>query len=513
MARFPNKHFTLPFLSKRIRAGRAVRFGVVLAVLQIAFLESVAAAVDSPVVTEASGGNGVPITIGQYDDVEAIGYETREFFLAGGAHRFVIDDKLPPDGKWDAVHFDSNSVAYKTRVVVYTPTDPAQFNGTVYIEWLNNSGLADAAPDWIHGHVEVARQGAAYILASVQPIGIATLKAANPWWVPAEGVDFAISDPERYASLKHPGSAYCLDIYSQIAQATRDGNLLGGLTAQRVVGVGESQSAMWLTSYINAAQRIANVFDGFVVHSSFGLGMGGGITHIRDDLVPVLLFNSETDVQLGGKFTRQDETEDGLFRLWEVAGTAHYDTYGLVIGLTDTGDGTAEAAALQALLNPETQAQGGLMSCALGINAGSMHWVFGAALNWMSRWLVDGTAPPIAPRLETIDTNPFFVTFVKDELGITKGGIRSPFVDAPLATLDGFGNGAAEGASFISNFCGIFGQTVPLSAEQLGARYIDNADFSAKFQAASEQAVAAGYLLQVDADKLNNAAAAFDLGL
>jgi hypothetical protein len=473
------------------------------------------AAVDSPTVTEAFGGNGEPITVGQFDDVDAIGYEEREYFVAGNAHKHKAIGKLTSDGKWNNVELESASKPFKTRVVVYTPKDAARFNGTVYIEWQNNSGLADNGPDWVHGHVEVARQGAAYILVSAQPIGIATLKAADPWWVPVDDVSFAISDPARYASLKHPGNNYALDLFSQVAQAVHDDKLLGGLKAQRLIGVGESQSASWLTAYINGAQRLANVFDGFLVHSSFGAGLGitgGGVSHLRDDLVPVLLFQSETDVQLGGNLTRQEETESGKFRLWEVAGTAHYDLYGLVIGLTDTGDGSGEVAALDMMRNPGKQAQGGLISCANGVNMGPMHWVYGAAMHSLNRWVTDGFAPPIAPRLES-DNNPLLLTFQRDELGIARGGIRTPFVDAPLAMLSGFGNQGAEGAGFISGFCFIFGQTVPLTTQQLSTLYSSNEDFAAKFRAAAESAVAAGFLLGSDAERLIDAAENFDLGL
>jgi hypothetical protein len=478
------------------------------------------AAVDSPAVSEALGGNGVPVTVGNFDDVAALGYDVREYFVSGNARAFITDQKLTPDGQWNAVRPLDRTAAFRTRVIVYAPTDPQRFNGTVYVEWQNNSGFADASPDWVHGHIEVARQGAAYVLASVQPIGITTLKAADPWWLPIPDVDFAISDPQRYRSLKHPGNKYNYDIFSQTAQAARDGKLLGELQPQRVIGVGESQSALWLTTYINAIQKVAGVYDGFVVHSSFGRGMAlgtsalgaGAMTHIRDDLVPVILFQSETDVQLGAMFTRQLETPDGLFRLWEVAGTAHYDSYGLEIGLADGGAGDAEATALEYLKNPSTVAQGGLMHCADGINAGPMHWVYGAALNWMARWVSEGTAPPIAQRLETAVAPGLLPQFVTDEHGNTRGGIRTPFVDVPVATLKGFGNSAAEGAPFISAFCGIFGQTIPFDREKLAVLYPTHEEFASQFSDAAARAVQAGFLLQADADNLIAAAQAYSLG-
>ena len=40
---------------------------------------------NSPTVTPATGGHGVPITIGTFNDVDAIGYETAEFFISNSS--------------------------------------------------------------------------------------------------------------------------------------------------------------------------------------------------------------------------------------------------------------------------------------------------------------------------------------------------------------------------------------------------------------------------------------------
>jgi len=523
MSKYPVNRTRHSVGSVRARTAKSALFAAVLATsaAQVLMPNPAAAAVNSPVVTDATGGNGVPITVGNFDNVAAIGYEAHEYFLSGDARAYASDVKLTKDGKWNAIHAVDKTAPYKTRVIVYTPKDKTQFKGTVYVEWQNDTGLTDASPDWVHGHVEVARQGAAYILASVQSIGITTLKTAKPWWLPIPADSSLVaSDAVRYKSLKHPGSKYNFDIYSQVAQAARDGNLLGDLVPQRVIGVGESQSSFWLTTYINGIQQVADVYDGFLAHSSFGAGMplgtspngSPGSTHIRDDLVPVLLFETETDVQLGGGLARQDESLQAKFRLWEVAGTAHYDSYGLVIGITDAGVGAGEVAALRAQQHPDTVVQSGVMHCADGINAGPMHFVFNAALASINRWVADGVAPAIAPRLEIDTPLPFLVNFRRDENGNALGGIRTPFVDAPLAALAGFGNGPAEGAPAISAFCSLFGHTIPFSDEKLATLYPTNADFAAKFRAATLQAVQSGFLLQEDATQLINAAENYDIG-
>jgi hypothetical protein len=79
-------------------------------------------------------------------------------------------------------------------------------------------------------------------------------------------------------------------------------------------------------------------------------------TMIRNDLdVPVFVFETETDVFNSNTTDRQPDTN--LFRLWEVAGSSHFDWYGLAIGPTDTGDGQGAVANLAAMLNPSAQSK------------------------------------------------------------------------------------------------------------------------------------------------------------
>src|SRR5687768_10477399 len=47
-------------------------------------------------------------------------------------------------------------------------------------------------------------------------------------------------------------------------------SVLGNLVPRRVIAVGESQSAGYLTTYVNAIDPTARVFDGFLIHSRSG---------------------------------------------------------------------------------------------------------------------------------------------------------------------------------------------------------------------------------------------------
>lgn len=49
----------------------------------------------------------------------------------------------------------------------------------------------------------------------------------------------------------------------------------------------------------------------------------------------------------------------------------------------------------------------------------------------MDRWVSDGIAPPSATFLEA---DPECIDAVVDEFGTPRGGVRTPYVDVPLAT-------------------------------------------------------------------------------
>ncbi len=160
-----------------------------------------------------------------------------------------------------------------------------------------------------------------------------------------------------------------------------------------------------------------------------------------------------------------------------MAGTAHDDTYGLLYSRTDTGDGVADTDAFQSMLDPPSDPIPGIISCAAPINAGSHTYELRAAMSAVDRWVASGQAPQQSPRLDVAGTGKSFVT---DADGNALGGVRTPQVEAPVATLSGIGQPAgpptgAPGASTStvpgSALCGIFGTTVPFSAARLAALY------------------------------------------
>jgi len=453
----------------------------------------------SPVVTgPVTGGNGISLPGTTQFDLGSVGYTQSEFFFSGTASSYAPVTTLGSDGKWQVA--PATTAPYTTRMVVYRPANPARFNGTVVVEWLNVSSGVDAAPDWLFSHDELIRDGFAWVGISAQGAGITAAKAA---------------DPVRYAALSHPGDSYSYDIFSQGGQAVRDSaaKILGGLTPRKVVAEGESQSAFRLTTYIDAVQPLTREYDGFLVHSR-----GGGsaalsqapqadvptpaVVHFRPDLgVPVLATETETDLMSLGYLADQQADSAG-FRLWEMAGTSHADDYVSVLGLTDNGSGTADQQGFNAMLNPPTGPAG--FTCAVPINTGEEHYILDSAQYWLNQWVTTGQAPPQAPRL-LVNTSGTTPAFVLDANGDVEGGVRTPAVDVPVATLSGLGQSG-------TSFCFLFGTTVPFSATKLAALYPTHAAFTTRWTLDTATQAAKGFIRPADARELVAAATSSSVG-
>jgi hypothetical protein len=465
-----------------------------------------------------------------------VGYEESEYFLSGTATAYTSKSPLTKDGNWHVT--PASTAPYTTRVVVYRPIDAKKFDGTVDVEWLNVTGGVDAAAAWLTGHPEEIRAGAAYIGVDAQVGGINGVPGSVATAEAGAG-GLKQTDPTRYAALNHPGDSYSFSIFEQAGEAvhTSAAKLLSGLVPKRVLAIGESQSAIYLTTYLDAIQPLSpGVYDGYLVYSRGNDGANlsqspqpnivtPNPTYVRTDLhVPVLMFETEADLLLLGYVeARQPPTQ--YIREWETAGTAHDDTYGLLYSRTDNLTGQADTQAFASMLNPPKDPIPGIVDCNAPINAGSHTYELRAAVAALDHWVRTGTAPPQSPRLEVNASKTGFVT---DANGNVLGGIRTPQVVAAVSKLSGIGqpgsgtpaptqpvgqkttsSSTAVGAGVL---CAIFGTTVPFSAAQLATLYPTHADFVKKWDAATAAEVREGYLLAPDAQTLDKVAAASSVG-
>jgi hypothetical protein len=433
-------------------------------------------------------GERPPFVAGTFFDLGTVGYEQAEYAIDATVHAYgrtgdgvAVVDEAP----------------IRTRLIVYRPTDPSAFDGTVVVEWLNVSGGLDAAPYWMFTHRELIRSGSAYIGVSAQQVGVAGGAAAIAG---LPGMALVELDPERYGSLHHPGDRFSYDLFSLAGSVARHGagTILADLPVERVLAVGESQSALRLTTYVNDIDPLAKAYDGFLVHARLGAGAPlddevdpsrmreGHPVLFRDDLrVPVLCVQAETDlITLGYRDARQDDAERLV--VWEIAGASHADVYTFVAGFAD--DGRQPVADLARGWLPTHEVVG--MRLDLPVNAGPQHYVMQAAARSLVAWVRDGIRPPASPDLQLEGMG-----FATDDDGNALGGIRTPHVDVPVATLSGLGNSGAPMA-FLT------GSTVPFERDELVRRYGTRAGYVERFRASAEATVAAGFFLDDDLDEI-----------
>jgi hypothetical protein len=482
-------------MGKRIRAWTAAAAGA-LAGLSLG-LVGPAGAAEKPQVKPVTGPGSPFFSVGAFD-LKALGYVEEEYIVSGTATSYKLTGEPTADGAWTAKPADT--APFATRVVVVRPIDPKVFNGTVAVEWLNVTGGLDAGPDWTYSHREMLRAGMAYVGVSAQKVGVEGGGSLG-----GAGMPLKKANPARYGTLVHPGDTYSFDMFSQAGEAVKSGAVLGPLKPRHVLATGESQSAVFMTTYVDAIDPIARVYDGFYIHSRFGgapspemASMRGGPNargpvgvKMRPNLrVPVMTLISETDLigtGLSGFWTAQQPDNDHL-RIWEMPGTAHVDNYMFFVGGHD--DGHAAIAQLADYWKPNAALFGAKM--AKRINSGPQHhYVAMAALAALDRWVATGKAPAKAARLELNAPEKEGVppTLALDGAGNARGGIRTPWVDAPTAKLSGFGNTGGPYGFLV-------GSTQPFDAATLAKAYPGGkADYLKKFDASLASAVKAGFIL------------------
>ncbi len=439
-------------------------------------------------------------------DLKASGYIELEYLASGTAcgYDVMADDGARPgdraadgaadDGRWVTAP-SADTAPFRTRIVVRRPLDAESFSGVVLVEWMNVSSAFEADPDWAFLHEEIFRAGHAYVAVSAQSIGVnGGTGRLNPAGPAAPGL--RQEGPVRYGTLAHPGDRYSFDLFRQIGEALKQPPqpggpaVLGELPPAVVLAIGESQSAYYLTSYVNAVQPLAPVFDGFLVHSR-GAGaadLGGApidppndrtAVRIRTDGdAPVLVLDAEGDLMPPLSFWRARQPDSERVRTWEMTGTSHADSY---------------------LIGPAVS----LMGCDWRINEGPHQYLAQAALRALVLWCADGMPPPSAASIKLESERPTVIA--RDQAGVATGGVRTPVVDAPVVTLSGEGPpGTAARLGWL------VGSTTPLPPVYLLGRYGDRAGYLRAFAESLDAAISAGFLLPEHRPRLLAEAEAFD---
>jgi len=419
------------------------------------------------------------------------GWVEEEFFFSGTARDYQGSDEGPRE--------------YTQRILVRRPTDRAEFNGTIVLNWNNVTTPHDGgAHGWESLYQTAGARGFAVVSVSAQYLGTEVSPLALKQY-----------DPERYGSLYHPGSPpgaaregddYSYDIFSQAAEASITPEVMGDLLpcVQRRLATGLSGSGDRLLKYIKGVHRQALVFDGFQPqHCTFSVTCGDDPADVPTDLVPILWVNSQQEIEAG-------PADGDLFRLWEVAGQAHtsysQNSYWNAVLTYSHSNGQAGA------WDPEDAGAWGYQAAAGDCLVDTYFpesYAWGAALVALDDWVRTGIAPEPQPRLARGEGPTGDVALVFDRHGNAVGGVRNPIVDVPIATYYVFPITTQP-----SQPCQV-GENVPLrgSTQVFSAGTLEELyphptaeDYLEQFDAAVEDALAAGTLLPEGAEDLRRRA-------
>jgi Alpha/beta hydrolase domain len=224
--------------------------------------------------------------------------------------------------------------------------------------------------------------------------------------------DLAAWDSTRYGSLGDSNDGQSYDIFTQAAQAIRadSATLLGGLTPKRVFGLGDSQSAFRVDTYVNAIQPLTHAFDGFIAvgRAAVTAPIGSGLISsfplpalIRsDNTMPFTQLNTEGDIlELGAGLSRQPD--NNYLRTWELAGAAHIDAHEGAYELATLARDQPTVPVPRCVFGTPIEGTGTPLGGINQVNNMPLFEADDAALAALQNWVVQGVQPPHSPRIST----------------------------------------------------------------------------------------------------------------
>lgn len=437
-------------------------------------------------------------------DLAAAGYVEHEYLLRGMATEWTY-------GPGHSLAAARTDVPYATRVLVRHPADESAFNGVLQVEPLHPE--YDTAATWRALHPWIMRTGAAWMGVTQDPRLADSMRT-----------EF---DPGRYAELSIPAGSMRYDIVADaVAAARMDGaGIVGnGRPVRRAYLSGASMTGSFVRVFLGEGfherRRLRGgspLFDGYVIGISSGGAQQAGYPGMLDSSpipmddprrtvsghgVPVIELLSETESETHGPVLRPDNDDpDDRYRLYQVAGTSH-DATGSRLALTNV-----EQYRRLGLPVPTTQI----------VEAPSdarMDLVARAVFALLDRWVDKGEAPPRAERFaftgESMMDRPDVRPLLRDEFGNVRGGIRTPWVRAPLSRYNPHSTPVPEGCrpspwtpvADPAVMAWMRGHLDPLPGEVLTARYRSAGRYLATSAACCAELIEEGFLCWEDREAL-----------
>jgi hypothetical protein len=455
-------------------------------------------------------------------DLARAGYVEEEFFLSGTAN--VYD--------WAAtgeVSVVSANAPYTNRILVRRPAATARFSGTVIVEMMHAPRGVDFPLMWAWIHEHVVERGHAWVGFTMHPDAVKALKRFNA----ARYAPLSWSNPNPQEACAPGGrgspspvtsdseEGLLWDITSQLGallKSSRPSRPLAGFPVEYVYLT--TQDAAHLT-YINAIQRRVTLADGRPVYDGHMTKSGrrasrirrcaappadGDPRHaIRNAGVPVINVLLENNV-VGALPDRRADSDAAAdrFRLYEVPGTAHsgapaYRWATAAMADHEAAGGEVVARKFSAAIAPFTlevplRDPGRCQPSEMISEQPAVSYTFHSALANLDAWVRKGVPAPRAARIEVVGEGRQ-ARIARDRFGNALGGLRTPYVDVPIATYHSE-HGTGPGCG------GNFGYAERFHWAQLDALYGGYKGYVSRMSQAVDRAVKDRWLTESDGRKI-----------
>ncbi len=429
-------------------------------------------------------------------DLARAGYVEEEYLISGTANIYDW-------GNDRALKVVTADAPYTTRLLVRRPRAANAFSGAVFVEPLYTPRRWDWPMMWGYLRDGLIARGDVWIGVTMPGANLAGLKRFNAERYAA--LAFANPTPDaacpgtQNKSDIEPGLRW--DALSQVAALVKSSAAGRPLAGLRVGAVYLTVQAGDVETYMNAIHPAAKVYDGFLPRAPFTLtainrcapapAADDPRQAVRNVGVPVIAVAGEGD--LVNTYVSRREDSDGAadrYRLYEVAGAGHIDRFAY-LGFPTLEDqaaaGNAQGTAEWPFAAPCTPAVKLMDESLLRIG-------YDIALDALDGWARRGVVPKKATRIETRPGATGGFTVVADELGNGRGGLRTPYVEVPVAKYVTSSPGPGN--------CPEIGHTERFDLTRLQMLYGNFDGYAAKVRASIAKLSAEGWLTKADAARL-----------
>jgi hypothetical protein len=505
---------------------RVARFGPLVLLLTI-IRGAAPAAAQTTVVSVPDVTGPIPVTATSFPlmtssklqtviDLPKAGYVEEEFFVTGRAN--VYD--WSADGQ---VVVRTPNAPYTTRLFLRRPA-ARRFSGNVIVEIVNSARRFDFPFAWGVSHDYFMENGDAFAMITLAQANLEGLKAFDP--MRYASLSLANPTPDEVCSAGRAGApsqtapgeeGLQYDILAQagaLLKAGRANGPLAGFNVQRLYLTAYDGILPTYIAAVHPRERLAGgkpIYDGYVINRHPALTRlrrcgAAPAAHdprqiIRNLDVPVIRIIGQTDILTTYAQRRDDSDAPGdRYRLYEIAGGAHADAafYPYMPTIADLRK-IGSAMPFLASWPFANQCEPEQMLARTPINT----YALDAAFANLTRWIAEGVPPPKAERITINSPGTPQASVALDQNGNAIGGVRTPYVDVPVATYYTTSKG--------ETFCPELAHTAPFDWARLNRIYGTPENYRAKLTQSVDRLVRERWLTESDGRKIKAETATAEL--